>query len=253
MMVAWFSKELRVGMGGRVLVLPVWAMVLALLGILFFCRLGMWQLSRAAEKELLTSRYEAHATLPVVSLSAVSEYQQVADRRVQVDGRWDNSRLVYLENQMRGPQAGFHVYTVFIPKEGAQAILVNRGWVPVLSDIQRLPSVSLAQTTRITGSLAYPSAFFTVGEPDYVQRPLRVARLDMDRISRSLGVQLYPFVLRLDASEPDGFVREWAPASRLGMLPEKHRAYAFQWFSLALAVVVVLIAVNVRKKEDVEV
>ena len=249
MMAAWFSKELRVGM----LVLPVWAMLLTLLGVLFFCRLGMWQLSRATEKELITSRYEAHATLPVVSLLEVSGHQQIADRRVQVEGYWDNGKLVYLENQMRGPQAGFHVYVAFIPKEGAQAILVNRGWVPVLSDIQRLPSVPLAQSTRITGSLAYPSDFFTVGEPDYAQRPLRVARLDMDRLSRSLGVGLYPFVLRLDAGEPDGFVREWAPASRLGMLPEKHRAYAFQWFSLALAVVVVLIAVNVRKKEDVEV
>ncbi|MCD6062003.1 MAG: hypothetical protein K0S16_2314, partial [Moraxellaceae bacterium] len=48
----------------------------------------------------------------------------------------------------------------------------------------------------------------------------------------------------------DGFVRDWSPSARLGIPPEKHYAYAFQWFSLAAAVLVVLIAVNLRKERS---
>lgn len=251
MKVAWLTKELHVAVGARIWAPPVWALGLALLGILFFCRLGVWQLSRAAEKDLMTARYETSARLPAVALPALLGDRSIEDRRVLVDGHWDNTRLVYLDNQMRGPRAGFHVYTAFVPAGSAEAILVNRGWVPVASDIQQLPVVPPGRATRISGSIAFPSEFFTVGEPDYSQRPLRVSRLDVVRLSAALGIRLHPFVIRLEPTEPDGFVREWAPAARLGMVPGKHRAYAFQWFSLAVAVLVVVLVVNLRKKEDV--
>lgn len=250
-MAGWLTKELHVALGSRVWAPPVWAVLLALLVILFLCRLGMWQLGRATEKDIMTARYEAGAHLPAMALPALLRQKQIEDRRVFVDGRWHNDRLVYLDNQMRGPRAGLHVYTVFLPEGSAPAVLVNRGWVPVESDIRQLPSVPPGRSTRIYGSVAYPSDYFTVGEPDYSQRPLRVSRLDMDRLSGALGIGLHPFVVRLDAGEPDGFVRDWAPAARLGMVPEKHRAYAFQWFSLAFAVLVVLLVVNLRRKEEV--
>lgn len=251
MMAGWLTKELHVALGSRVWAPPVWAVVLALLVILFFCRLGTWQLDRATEKDMMTARFEAGSRLPAMALPVLLRQKQIEDRRVFVDGQWDNGSLVYLDSQMRGPRAGLHVYTVFLPEGSASAVLVNRGWVPVGSDIRQLPSVPPGRATRISGSIAYPSDYFTVGEPDYAQRPLRVSRLDMDRLSGALGIGLHPFVVRLDAVEPDGFVRDWAPASRLGMVPEKHRAYAFQWFSLAFAVLVVVLVVNLRRKEEV--
>lgn len=252
-MAVGLAKELRVSLGSRVWSPPVWALLLAFAGVLFFCRLGVWQLDRAVEKEVMIASYAAHASQPAMALPDLLQQKQIEDRRVHIDGHWDNSKLVLLENQMRGPQAGFHVYTAFVPLNSPQAILVNRGWVPVVADIQKLPSVPPAQATQISGSVAFPSHFFTVAEPDYSQQPLRVARLDMVSLARAVGTELYPFVLRLDAIDSDGFVREWTPAARIGMAPEKHRAYAFQWFSLALVVLVVLVLVNLRNKDDIEV
>lgn len=245
------SKQLRVPLGPRTWSAPLWGVLLALAGMLLFLRLGEWQLGRAAEKASLAVRYEARRGLPPLGLAdLLSRGGDVDDLPVRLSGCYDNTRMVYLENQPRGAQAGFHVYTAFLPDGSPRAVLVDRGWIPVGPDMQRLPPVLPAAATRLVGTAALPSPFFTVGEPDYRKRPLRVGRLEMDKLSRALGVELQPFVIRLGADAPDGFVREWTPAARLGMPPEKHRAYAFQWFALAAAVLVVLLVVNLRKNPN---
>lgn len=250
MMAGLLTKELRIPLGARQWVCPVWAIMLAAVGVAFFCRLGVWQLGRAAEKVHMTTRYELRlneAPVPLTALLSGSPVAEIEDRRVILDGRWDNARTVFLENQMRGPTAGFHVYTVIFLKADPVGVLVNRGWVPMGNNVQQLPPVPPAVMGHFEGAVAYPSAYFTVGQPDYRQHPLRVPRLDLPELQRALGVQLRPFVVRLDSRASDGFIREWTPAARFGMTPEKHRAYAFQWFSLAAAVLVVLLVVNLRK------
>lgn len=242
------TKQLRIRAGSRIWQPRLGILLLGLLAVAFFCRLGFWQIGRAVEKEQMTARYEQRLHLSPLSLpELLSQGADVEDFPVQLRGHYDNSRLIYLDNQPNGPVAGFHVYTVFFPEGDGQGILVNRGWVPVGSDFQKLPPVPAATASALTGSIALPSPYFTVGEPDYRQRPLRVSRLEMPSLSAALGVQLRPFVIRLDAAAADGFRREWSPAARLGMPPEKHRAYAFQWFSLAFTVLVVLVVVNLRK------
>lgn len=243
------TKQLRIRVGRRIWQPRLGMLLLGLMAVAFFCRLGFWQMGRAAEKEQMAARYERGLQMSPLGLPELLAWgADVEDVPVRLQGRYDNSRLVYLDNQPNGPVAGFHVHTVFFPEGETQGILVNRGWVPVGSDFQKLPPVPAATATGLTGTVALPSPYFTVGEPDYRQRPLRVSRLEMSPLSAALGVQLRPFVIRLDAAAADGFRREWSPAARLGMVPEKHRAYAFQWFSLALTVLVVLIVVNLRKE-----
>lgn len=249
----FLTKSLRVPLGRRTWSAPLWAVLLAMLVVALFLRLGQWQLGRAAEKELMAARYEARAGAAPLDLPGVlARGGDVDDMRVRIEGRYDNDRVVFLDNQTRQGRAGFHVHTLFFPAGDRVGILVNRGWIAADRDMQRLPSVPPATDTRVAGSLALPSHFFTVGEPDYRQRPLRVSRLEMDKLSQSLGVELRPFVIRLDTASPDGFVREWSPAARLGVPPAKHRAYAFQWYSMALAVVGLLVLVNLRKSDSAE-
>ena len=42
-----------------------------------------------------------------------------------------------------------------------------------------------------------------------------------------------------------GFERVWRPVRGIG--PQRHRGYAFQWFSLALALLVIYVVVNTRR------
>lgn len=248
------STRLRLPLpGGRYWSAPLWAVVLALSVAGVFARLGVWQLDRATEKAEMTARYEARQQLAPLPLAEVlARGTDGEDYPVRLEGRFDNTRTFYLENQPRGARAGFHVYTPFFPAGEARAILVNRGWIPVDADMQRLPPVPAATATVVTGTLALPSPYFIVGEPDYRQRPLRVGRIEQDKLAAALGVELRPFLLRLDTAAPDGFVREWSPSARLGMPPAKHHGYAFQWFSLAAAVLVVLLLVNLHRNHKSE-
>lgn len=245
----WLGRQLHIPLGAREWTPRVGILLLGLLVMAGLCRLGFWQLGRAELKAEMTQRHAERAHMAPLDLPALlARGGDIEDVPLRLQGRYDNSRLVYLDNQPNGPVAGFHVYSAFFPAGETKAILVNRGWIPVGADFQRLPAVPAATAQAVTGTVALPSPYFTLGQPDYGQRPLRVSRLEMAPLSVALGVELRPFVVRLDAAAPDGFRRDWSPAARLGIPPEKHRAYAFQWFSLAVTVLVLLLVINLRKR-----
>lgn len=247
------SKRLRLPLGRWRWDAPLWSLLLALAVAAGLARLGFWQVDRAAEKAAITARHEARQGLePLALADLLARGGDIEEYPLRLAGRFDNPRTFYLENQPRGRRAGFHVITPFLPEGERDAILVNRGWVAAGPDMQALPPVPEATATVIRGTVALPSPYFIVGEPDYRLRPLRVGRIEPDKIAVALGTGLRPFLLRLYPAEPDGFVREWAPAARLGMPPAKHHAYAFQWFSLAAAVMVLLLALNLHQNNKSE-
>jgi surfeit locus 1 family protein len=54
-------------------------------------------------------------------------------------------------------------------------------------------------------------------------------------------------LILLDAGEPDGYVRNWAPP---GFPPMRHIGYAVQWFALALTLFVIYVVTNLRRDAD---
>ena len=63
----------------------------------------------------------------------------------------------------------------------------------------------------------------------------RIQFIDYQLLSDRLGVTLQPFTLRLDANEKYGYQRDWAESN---IASEKHYGYAFQWYAMAFALVV---------------
>ena len=70
--------------------------------------------------------------------------------------------------------------------------------------------------------------------------------MDLSEVSRDLGHPLFPRMLALDADPAAIYVREHA-LDLSAMPPARHRAYAFQWFSFALAAIVILLVLNRRR------
>ena len=54
-------------------------------------------------------------------------------------------------------------------------------------------------------------------------------------------------VVLLDVDQPEGFLRDWRPP---GMPPDKHLAYAVQWFGLAATVFVTWVVLSFRTRES---
>lgn len=141
------------------------------------------------------------------------------------------------------------VYDVFDPVDGATAVLVNRGFLARGSDRVAPPIVAPpAGELELEGLYAPPpgSGLRLGGNPlpKQAQWPKLTIYLDLGEIAQDLGRSVGDGVLLLDADPTSGFVREWTPQI---LPPERHRGYALQWFSFALAAIVIFIVLHWRR------
>jgi surfeit locus 1 family protein len=75
--------------------------------------------------------------------------------------------------------------------------------------------------------------------------PQVVQQLELTQLEQRLGYPLLPVVVLLDKADEHGFVREWKPV--YDVPPDKHRAYAMQWFTLALVLLLIYLGVNSKR------
>jgi len=230
---------------------PSWLpslLALCLLGLLVF--LGLWQLGRGAEKQRMMDEFALRTKdSPLLVDAKQQSAAGLQFRSVMGEGRYDVAHQYLLDNRTYRGRAGYHVLTPLrLSKE--TGVIVNRGWVAGGERREQLPEVAAPEgKTVVRGMVAIPSQnAFLVGAAGYESSgdwPRVVQRVELASMERQLSYSLLPYVIQLDATEPDGFVREWQPY--VGIEPERHRAYAFQWFSLALALVVIYFVVNTRR------
>lgn len=225
---------------------PSWPLTVSLFIIaIVFARLGLWQIERGHEKQILFDRF---GNAPLMTIEAA--LQQVDGfARVEASGRFDEIRHVLLDNKIHAGRVGVHVLTPFYLHDGT-TLLVNRGWLPLAPDRRSFPGIPTDPANRsISGLLKKPSMDGQrLGDPDVLvteKWPQMVTYFDLDSISAALQLRLEPWLLQLDSEDPTGFEgREWKAAV---MGPEVHRAYALQWLSLMLATLIVWVTLGLRQ------
>ncbi|OUR60722.1 hypothetical protein A9Q74_12190 [Colwellia sp. 39_35_sub15_T18] len=203
-------------------------------------KLGFWQGARALEKEQRLLNIEKLTTQKAISLAQVvalanknNVYADINDFPVFIAGEFDKNQVFLLDNQVSKGRLGYRAYQVAVT--GNYAVLVSLGWVQGSISRQELPEVAaLDGQHQFNGNVRLIEVGILLQEQEFaqVQWPLRVQQIELDKFSALIGHQLLPFVVYLDKNELLGFEKNWQP---IVMPPEKHRAYAFQWFSLALA------------------
>lgn len=210
--------------------------VLALLAVLGFVRLGFWQWHRAQDKRAIAAAFEAgNATatdLGTRSTDSLPRYSQV-----RVRGRYDDAHQFLLENMSHDGQPGYQVLTPLLLADG-RTLMVNRGWVPLGASRRDPPNIALdafVGEVSAAGRLdALPVPGISLGHlaPDEnAPWPRLTSFPTMADLSAALRRPLEPRQLLLNADEPLGYVRDWHPA---GLGPERHLAYAVQWWGFAV-------------------
>lgn len=227
-----------------------------LLGLLL--ALGGWQIERAEMKQSLIAARASGVEQSAVNLNWQWEIS-AADRYrpATVKGMFDRRHQWLQDNRIFRGQAGYHVYSLFLPEGGAKpALLVNRGWVPTGPDRTALPDLPLPEgEVLLHGHLDKPASVgIAMGDMSYPQDTAVSVHpyLEVSGLAVEMGRPLLPLVLVLDEGEPGVLLRDWSPSMPMG--PEKHLGYALQWFSLAFALVIIFIGVNakrIEKQEDV--
>jgi surfeit locus 1 family protein len=208
-----------------------------------FIALGIWQLQRAEQKQLLQEEYDRRTSDTPLRLGPQPRpVDELRYRRLSVRGTYDSDYQVLVDNRVHHGNPGYYVMTPFRIEGGDTRVLVNRGWVPLGASRERLPAIDPpAGVLEITGVATVPSdKAFTLGAPEPVERGWQPVwqHLDLKRYTASVPFAVQPVVLLLDANATGGYTREWA---RLDAGIAVHHGYAFQWFALALLAVVIFI------------
>lgn len=216
-----------------------------------FVALGMWQLNRAQEKEIIRDRILAREMMPVLELDAtaiVTEDQMY--RRAAAHGTYLPQFQVFLDNKVHKGQAGYHVLTPLRIRGGDALLLVNRGWASWGLDRQRAPVAEPPSgEVMVSGHLSMPvRAPISLGGENMQEGLVRVwQNFDMDRYRELPGAHVYRLVMNLEsASKAEDLVREW-PAHH-DVWIKRHQAYAIQWFGIAALFLVIVIFSKRRKK-----
>lgn len=231
------------------------AVLLTIAGVGVFCALGVWQLERAAYKEDVLARFHRAASAPLVSLAqAVSDPRPNDYPHVEVTGRLEGHRVYLLDDQMRAGRLGVMVFVPFTPKGSAHTLLVNLGFLAKMgadsTSLPDLPPIPADEVT-LTGIYAPPPlpGLKLGGNPLVRQKswPKLVTWIDTHQIASDLHRKLYPHVLLLDSDPHSAYLRHWTANV---MPPAKHRAYALQWFSFAIAAIVLFFVLHRVKRDD---
>jgi cytochrome oxidase assembly protein ShyY1 len=219
---------------------------------LLFIRLGVWQLHRADFKEALLRRYAASSSAPLQDFAKVAQTPPSdAFPRLQVSGHYLVERTYLLDNPKHDERGGVEVFVPFESQGGQPLLLVDLGFLPG-NGTRQAPQLPPLPATELTLHGLYvppPPLGFEMGGDALARQthwPKSSIFLDPKQISHDLGRPLYPRVLALDA-DPTSIYERVHTLDFSAMPPARHRAYAFQWFSFALAVVVILLVLN-RKR-----
>ena len=201
--------------------------------------LGVWQLQRAEEKAQLFAAFEARQQEAPAHLDSLwgSSASALAYKSVQAAGRFLQDEYFLLDNRMFGGRFGYEILGILQLNEGG-SVLVNRGWVAADAARQALP-----QVPRLTGEVVIRGHVYVApGKPYLLQEqqlgadwPKRIQAVEMNKLGpavTALGAgDLFPYPVRIDADEPGALSVDW---QIVNASPEKHRAYAVQWFTMAL-------------------
>lgn len=228
---------------------PPWKFIL--LTLLFaglFTRLGIWQLQRAQEKNVLENTFNAQPQAAVLSLEQLTaNLKSYRYYKIELTGHYDNAHSILLDNKFYQHQPGYQVLTPFIPTSGHKAVLINRGWIPATTQREQLPSISkILEPQTVRGYLYLPEKPFILGKlaENASHWPLRVQAIALEDFAQALQQPLYPFIVLLLPNTPGGFQCDWHPTS----LPAyKHLGYAVQWFSFAFVLTIIFIYLNTHK------
>lgn len=195
--------------------------------------LGVWQLSRAAQKQALERDIAARGAMPPLDAAALwapGAPEALLHRTAVLQGRWVSEASVFLDNRPMSGRTGFILVTPLRLAGSDRSVLVQRGWVPRdFQDRTRVPQVSApAVEVEVVGRVALPpSRLFELG---HVEQGRIRQNLDVDAMARETGLSLLPLSVLQQGDSAEGLRRDWP---RFESAEHKHLAYAAQWFAMS--------------------
>lgn len=211
------------------------ALLAGLAGIALTVSLGNWQTRRGDEKAARQAQWDAALARSPTVIAGGEDIAGVArqlPQTVRATGSFVPEGTVYMDNRIVDGVAGYQVITPLVLADGAPWILVNRGWAPRnMADRTELPKAPMASGPVQIEGVAVPHVprVLDLGDKGGALQGIW-QNLDFDAYERASGRGVARFVVQQTNDTGDGLRRAWI---RPDAGVDKHRGYAFQWYSLA--------------------
>jgi surfeit locus 1 family protein len=212
--------------------------LLVIAAMAVMARLGIWQLDRLEQRKAFNASVLAQVNQPSILLRGATlntDLSGMEYRPVIVEGVYDHSQEVALRNQAWNDQIGVHLLTPLKIAGSDQAVLVDRGWVPV----QDFSNHDWSQYTepgavRVQGVIRLPSE-----APDFGRRldpPGRLEIWNFTNVARIDEQITYPLLSIYIQQAPDASWNglPYRTQPELDLTEGPHLGYAFQWFTFAI-------------------
>lgn len=227
----------------------LFALLIPLCGAAVFARLGVWQLSRLAERRAFNATLLKRLDNPPVDVSGLPKDTSDAHyRRVTLRGTWRYDKEVLWAGRTRNGSPGVNFLTPLQVEGRDSVIIVNRGWA-------YSPDATTIDNSRWRdGDSATIAGYVETWRPERqaaagaTRRERTVHTLAHQAIAASTGLPVasYLVVQTSDSvAKPDSVpVRLVYPALDEG----SHENYAIQWFSFATIALVGGVALYRRSR-----
>ncbi|WP_105102647.1 SURF1 family protein [Microbulbifer pacificus] len=207
--------------------------------------LGHWQLQRAEEKQQILDEVDSRLSAQPKKISELHQVQTYTPVRLL---GFYTDEYFYLDNRTRNGRVGYEILQVFETGSGAAKSrwLINRGWLAAAADRSQLPEVAYPLAARVITGFLYPSDVNAAKRGTGPIAPhSRIQQLD-SMLADNLNLTRSAWHIRLSADSDTALTTGW---QLVNVNPEKHRGYALQWFSMAVALVLLwlLAATNIRR------
>lgn len=225
------------------LVATIVVMVIAIL-------LGQWQTRRAEEKDAIEIKLVHRSKEPPLILKNILNTHDIEYRKIVVKGRFRRDWPVYLDNRPYKSSAGLYILMPFQISDTANYVLILHGWMPrnSLDRNKLLADTTPAGIVEIEGIVRRNAGrILQLGTPEPLQPKSIVQNVDIDEFSKVSKMNMQPFLIEQISDTHDGLVRDW-PRPSLGS--DKNRAYAFQWYALAIMAIIFYVATGLRRGKE---
>ena len=211
--------------------------------VIVFVFLGVWQIERAAHKEGLLQAFNAEQESPPIRLTSQSPDWS----RVFVDGIFDSSRQILIDNQIYKGKVGYKIFTPFRFDDN-KIVLVDRGWIAQGQSRSDLPQLKiLEKKSRIIATVTSPEQGVLAGSELLTNEWPRVSQTKaVEVIASAFKEPILDIVLVLDPGSSQ--ITEFIQIKPFAITPVKHYGYAMQWFTMSIVLLGMFLYALKREK-----
>jgi surfeit locus 1 family protein len=233
-----------------------WVTLVVLLGMAVLGRLGVWQLDRLDQRRARNAELIQQLALPPLSLGAEPlphDLKSLKNRQATARGEFDFSHQIALMHQNQANAPGIHLIAPLVIEGGAQAVLVDRGWLPseyaapeTWSQFDESGPENVTGFIQLTQTL--PASAQGVARSMPAEPRTEWYRVDVEAVQAQMPYDLLPFYLFQSPTGDEAGGLPYRAQPEFDLSEGPHLGYAIQWFIFAL----ILGAIYVRyvsKKE----